>query len=509
MTPPPEPTPEARRLVYGLLITLAAGLTLGRLASAERVNEPSVHRRDDDKATPRPAWPRARPEPWPTFSSNDRSRWATVRALVDEGTFVVGRRGPATAAEGRPVPLAQRDKGIIFEDGWGSVDKVLHPQRQEFYSTKPPLLTVIAAGEYWLLKRLFGWSIVEDRWLVIPLILVSLNVVPLGIYLWVLADLAERLGRTDWSRYFVVAAGGFATLVTPFLISFNNHTVATAAAAVTRQPTPRCVRWRPAAAPCGWRHGLAAGFAACNELPAAALAGGLGVYLLYRFPGRTLMYFLPGPVLLTGLMLGLNYWQFGDYEPVYAKFGTEWYHYEGSHWLPPGQTKPGIDYAGRNGESKADYAFHLLIGHHGWFSLTPIMLMAMPGMLIGLASGGGTPGFPGANGGRPPPARPEPLARLVALLTLLVSAVVIAFYIARTDNYGGWSNGPRWLMWLTPLWLLCLLPILDVLAPSRAGRGFALLLLALSILSMSYQFWNPWRHPWIYNWMESRGWINY
>ena len=36
-----------------------------------------------------------------------------------------------------------------------------------------------------------------------------------------------------------------------------------------------------------------------------------------------------------------------------------------------------------------------------------------------------------------------------------------------------------------------------------------LVLLALSVMSMSYQQWNPWRHPWIYNWMESRGWIDY
>ena len=98
---------------------------------------------------------------------------------------------------------------------------------------------------------------------------------------------------------------------------------------------------------------------------------------------------------------------------------------------------------------------------------------------------------------------------LLALFTLLVSAVVIGFYIVKSDNYGGWSNGPRWLMFLTPLWLLCFLPTLDALARYRAGRVVALVLLALSVLSMSYQMWNPWRHPWIYNWMESRGWINY
>jgi hypothetical protein len=106
----------------------------------------------------------------------------------------------------------------------------------------------------------------------------------------------------------------------------------------------------------------------------------------------------------------------------------------------------------------------------------------------------------------------ERLDRLGALLgtfALLVSAVVIGFYLFKSDNYGGWSNGPRWLAWLSPLWLVCMLPALDALAKSRWGRLFALLLLALSILSMSYQSWNPWRHPWLYNWMESRGWVNY
>jgi hypothetical protein len=90
-----------------------------------------------------------------------------------------------------------------------------------------------------------------------------------------------------------------------------------------------------------------------------------------------------------------------------------------------------------------------------------------------------------------------------------VSVVVVAFYIVKSDNYGGWSNGPRWLMWLTPMWLLAMLPALDVLRSSRLGRALAMLLLGLSAMSMSYQQWNPWRHPWIYNWLESRGWINY
>ena len=64
------------------------------------------------------------------------------------GTYVIGHRdvGPATTG------TATATSGIVFEDGWQTIDKVLHPERQEFYSSKPPLLPTLVAGEYWLLQ---------------------------------------------------------------------------------------------------------------------------------------------------------------------------------------------------------------------------------------------------------------------------------------------------------------------------------------------------------------------
>jgi hypothetical protein len=547
MTPLPDIRAGDRRQVYSLLIVLAVGVAGGRILSAERLSEPSVHRAPGASNVPRPAWPATRPEPWPTFSSNDRSRWAVVRALVDEGTFVIGRRdrtvvlasGPAVLAARDPIAAAvlfqagflsrtgkQANTGIIFEDGWESVDKVLHPSRLEFYSTKPPLLSILAAGEYAFLNKAFGWSIVKQRWQVIRTIVFTFNVVPLAVYLMILAWLGERFADSAWARFYIVAAGGFATLVSPFLITFNNHTVAAASAAVALYATVRIMRgagrWLFALA------GFAAGFTGCNELPAASLAAGLGVYLFYKAPGRTLLFFLPA-ALVPVAALTANYLELGQLRPAYAEFGGPWYEYEGSHWrVPPGQTKRGIDFAGRNGETKVMYAFHLLLGHHGLFSLTPIMLLAVAGMLMQAwrLIHPLTPRPPLPLTGEGEQERDNGMAHspqlrspgeggwghegpLLSLFTLLVSVVVVAFYIVQTDNYGGWSNGPRWLMWMTPLWLTAMLPALDWLHRTRAGRALALVLLALSIASMCYQQWNPWRHPWIYNWMESRGWIAY
>jgi hypothetical protein len=76
-------------------------------------------------------------------------------------------------------------------------------------------------------------------------------------------------------------------------------------------------------------------------------------------------------------------------------------------------------------------------------------------------------------------------------------------------NYGGWTSGPRWLMWLTPLWLVALAPAADWLSGRRWGRGVAYVLLALSVLSASYPAWNPWRHPWLYNALQALDWVRY
>ena len=476
MTPSTEPG-VSRRPLYALLIVVAAGMALGRILSAELLYEPSISSR---------RWPDKRPTPMPTFSSNDRSRWCTVRALVDGGTYVIGHRDPVKKTKENKYG----DEGIVFEDGWQTVDKVMKPETSDFYSSKPPLLSTLMAGEYWLLKHGLGWSITERPWLVVGTILLTVNWLPWLVYLVLLARLIEVFGGSDWGRLYVLAAACFATLMTPFLISVNNHTVAACSALAALY---LAVRIALAEAPRWWTFTLAgfcASFAACNELPAAAFAAGLGLLLLWRYPRPTLLGFVPAALVPVAALLLTNYLAVGSLLPVQAKFGSAWYLYEGSHWAKqPDPVKPGIDFA-RLKESRGVYAFHVLLGHHGMFALTPIYLLALVGMVWGVR-------------------RPARLWALLAASSLALTVVVVGFYLVKTDNYGGWTNGPRWLMWLTPFWLLSLLPVADRLGASKAGRGLAYLLLALSVLSASYFLWNPWRQPWLYNFMDARGWIPY
>jgi hypothetical protein len=520
-------------MVYTLLITVAAAALAGRILAVARVYEPWLSRPDPrpavaaelgllgagnsqevaallaagqpawspiDPDEPRGVWPATRPEPMPTLGDNDRSRWDTVRALVDHGTYAIGHRDLEDGG--------YHDRGIITEDGWRTIDKVLNPATLDFYSSKPPLLPTLVAGEYWLLKQAFDWSITKDRFWVVRVILLTVNWLPFVAYLALLARLVERLGTTDWGRLYVVAAGCFATFVTPFAISFNNHTVATCSALFALYPAvhiwsaPRTDAQGRGASPADFAlAGFFAAFTACNELPALAFTAALCGLLLVKAPFKTLTLFVPAAAVPLAGFLVTNYLAVGQLSPAYGEFGGPWYAYAGSHWIEPaaGVARPGIDWAPHQ-EGKAVYAFHVLLGHHGLFSLSPVFLLALAGIAYSLARRGRGQG-PGDRGAQ----------FFLAGLTLFLAVVVIGFYVlvVRSRNYGGWTSGLRWLMWLTPFWLLNLLPVADRLARRRGGRVFGYFLLAVSVLSVSYPAWNPWRHPWFYDFLESQGWIRY
>ena len=495
-----------RKRIAALLIIVTAGLVAARIANAELLFEPSSPRK----------WPAVKPPAMPTFGSNDRSRWATVRALVDgdpkmnqpRGTYIIGYRDPQT----------KRDQGIIFEDGWQSVDKVLHPEKLEFISSKPPLLSSLMAGLYWLLQLITGWTLEKNPFPVVRVLLLLVNWLPLLLYLFLFARLAERFGKTDWGRLFVIACACFATFVTTFAITFNNHSIATYCILFALYPTLKILDSEQRSLSPPWWWFLLAGFfaslAACSELPAASFALALFVILLRWSPKKTLVFFLPAALVPLAAFILTNVAAVGQLRLAYSEFGGPWYEYEGSHWrYTPGEVKNGIDWAWTK-ESRWQYAFHVLFGHHGLFSLTPILLLAVCGMIRFTFAD--IRYWILANRQQEPPGAENPeadnawLQSLLAVLTLVLTIVVVAFYLNQyRPNYGGWTCGLRWLMWLSPLWLLCMLPVADHLAGCKWGRLLAYLMLGVSVFSANFAASNPWRHPWIYRLMEALGWQGY
>ncbi len=496
----PDPTADLRRAFYLLLTMLGVAVCVAKIVGAENVFEPSRYKPPteasygaDRVAAPQRLWPATRPEPTPMYGSNDRSRCATVKALVENGTYVIGRRENFASA------TDYRDTGIVFADGYQSLDKVMDPDTGLFYSSKPPLFPTLVAGEYWLLHNLFGLSIDRHRWWVVGVILLTFNALPFAVYLRLLAVLVEHHGRTDFGKLFTFTVAASATFVTTFSATLNNHTPAVCCVLFALYPLLRPGAKDTRAAL--FTGGLFAGLATTLELPALALAVGLFVPLAVARRGRSVWY-LAGAALPIAALFACNYAAMGRWLPAYGEFGGPWYDFAGSHWaklkLPGSKVGFGIDFAD---ESKPLYAFHLLLGHHGWFSLTPVWFLGLAGLVVqarrGLAEW------------RTGPADGFWTANKLAGLSLTVSAVVFSFYTARTNNYGGFCCCARWLMWLTPLWTLGMLPAADAAGRSRIGQTVAGLLLAASVFSVTYPAWNPWRPAWILQLCELTGWVRY
>ena len=468
----PDCRAELRRSVYLLLIVLSAGAMLGRIAAVDSVDKLAL----DANRVKLHQTPLCRP----FLSANDRSRWATVRALVENDMRV----------EGAPYAI---DK-VIQEPNWDTIDMVKHGGH--LYSSKPPLLPTLMAAVYWPIHRLSGATLGTHPYEIGRFMLIVFNLVPLIVYFLLLARLVERFGTTDWGRMFVMGAATFGTLLTTFAVTINNHLPAAVCAVAAVYATVRI--WFDDERK--WRYfivvGLFGALAAVNEFPALALLAAVAAVLFWKAPRPTWLAFAPAALVVAAAFFATNFIALHTLEPAYLhRTGADnWYDYtyerQGrqveSYWKHP----VGVD---RGEPSPRVYAMNVLVGHHGIFSLTPIWLFSIAGMLAWIW--------------RPRDARLRWLAAAVAAM----SAACVAFYLSQplvNRNYGGVSCGSRWLFWLAPLWLVTMLPVADALASRRWARGFALVLLAVSVFSASYPIWNPWTHPWLMIYMQYLGWVS-
>ena len=363
-----------------------------------------------------------------------------------------------------------------------------------YYSSKPPLLATLMAGVYWPIYRFTGASLGTHPYEIGRFMLVLLNLVPLVIGFVLLARLVERFGTTDWGRIFVMAAATFGTFLTTFAVAINNHLPAAVCAIAAVYAAVRI--WFDGER--RWRYFIVAGLfgalAAGNELPATSLLAVLTAALLWKAPRLTLLGFAPAVAIVAVAFFGTNWIAHRSLMPAYGHGSGKdnWYDYtierDGriieSHWKHP----TGLD---RGEPSRAVYAFNVLVGHHGIFSLTPVWLLSVLGTVLWLFHRG------------------DPRLRWWAAATAAISLACLAFYLGQSQtsrNYGGLTSGLRWMFWLAPLWLLAMLPAVDKMSLRRWTRGLALVLLALSVVSVSYPTWNPWTQPWLMNLSEYLGW---
>jgi hypothetical protein len=523
-------TAKQRRAIYGLIIFITLGIVASRIATITR-----------DGATP-------------MLSANDRSRWCTIRALVDYGTFAVD-------------DVIYDEKGKRVRE-WQTIDLVQHRDRNgeaRYYSSKPPLFPTMVAGPYYVVKKLTNTTMGERPLFVIRILLALINIPCLALTLYWLSCLVERYGKTDWGRIFVMGTAALGTFATSFAVTLNNHLIAIWAVSGCLLCILRIGREKNAPHWIYFAAGLSAGFAAANELPALSLLCIVVAAALLRNPVRATGTVL-GALIVVVAFFVVNYIaheslrppyahrglgpqiaeledkQFGDAEApsitelkklvpdvewglltprietseegrlaIWNKWGPylalqqieggwtvhewdDWYDYpidrtgtkRRSYWKGE---KQGVD---RGEPSREVYAFHTLIGHHGIFSLSPLWILAVVGLLTQTTK--------------------SDERRWFALAVLLMMVVCLAFYFMRPEldrNYGGVSSGFRWMFWFIPFWLLGLLPVADLSSRHLAARILCCILLAIGVFSVHYGINNPWTQPWIFDYWTWLQWIDY
>ena len=275
---------------------------------------------------------------------------------------------------------------------------------------------------------------------------------------------------------------------TPFVATLNNHTIGLWSAALTLATLHSYDRGSRV-----WTKRLnaaAAGFFAmwtcCNELPAALFGLTCFGWLAWRDWRRAVFWFGPAAVVPLAGFFWANYEAVGTWRPLYMAYGTETYEFylngRPSYWMNP----QGID---RNVDEPPVYLMHCLVGHHGVFSLTPLLLLAIPAAFLRSASR---------------------WLRFWTRAGAVLSVAVLAFFLTRTENYnyGGVSVALRWLLWLTPLWGMMITATLE---RWRFGwlKGVAVVLLAASLFSALEPGPNPWQHNWLFRGLTQAGLIAY
>ena len=531
-----DPVASARWPIYHLLILVALAIAAGRIAV---VKSP-----EGDTAF---------------LSANDRSRWCTVAALVERGTYAIDEQIAIT----HPIKRNRRP--------WDSIDKVRHLGRdgkQHHYSSKPPLLATAVAGLYKLLMLGTGMTLTEQPIYMARIILALFNLPLLAVFYYATIASIDRLIRSQWAGSVAAAACCFGTMILPFAVTLNNHLPACSATAV--------VMWLYVRHAVGANEdlenlessrmsfqgallaGLSAALAAANELPALSMT--VFWFLLFAWMNRsTILPFAIGALLVAMASFGTNWIAHESLRPPYAHRGngaviaalttaaeapSDALSEEIRATLVqnglsdselPLQIDPS-DEAGRWVVRCGERQFSLLqessewrLAHwDDWYEYPgsywkegnrrgvdlgePSRLIYFAHLTIGhhglfsltpiwlLMPIGLVAGLLSKSGG---------MRRYFAAV-LIATLVCVLFYVSRPlidRNYGGVSVCFRWLLWFTPLWLVTISPVIEKAGDRPWLRGGVLVLLALSIFSVAASLGSPWQSPWLYQFWQFLGWL--
>ena len=255
----------------------------------------------------------------PFLSANDRSRWAAIAALTQEGRWEI---------DSVVEILDSKGKSKL----WNTIDMVRHQGadgQEHSYSSKPPLLTLmLAAVTKPVMMATYAWrgkTLTEDPFLVCRIVLILVNLIPLALWwCWLHRWLESHVPR-PWTRHVVLSLAIWGTFLTTFVVTLNNHlhgaiffsnSLALAWQILRAAQTQMRAPWNT------WLSlGIAAALCVACELPAMAWAAAIGAIVFLADPKRMLIGFGIGSASIATAFLLTNLWAHGDWRPPYSHRG--------------------------------------------------------------------------------------------------------------------------------------------------------------------------------------------
>ena len=326
------------------------------------------------------------------MSGNETSRFATIQAVAEQNTCAI--------------------ENTVF----GTVDKVKRKVGNggHVYSDKPPFLSCAVGVALKPVQYVTKWNFREHRKRLVYLVDLVLGATVNILLFWWLFNLFRRVRRGTPEAKFLLALGSvMGSWLLSYSVVLNNHTPA-ALCVLGLYVALRKFSLKPT-----FRAAALAGLA-CGILGALEIPGGvvfslalIPVLVLASPPEKRADHLLAAVcvVALSALcVFSLNYVAYRNPLPLYLG--------------PGGSYQPGVE-----SKSFVGYAAECLFTYRGIFSYQPFLLLAFPALWFcrkNLRSADWT----------------------MAVSTLIFAA----FYLALTNEYGGWGYGFRYLVPVIPVW---------------------------------------------------------
>lgn len=370
--------------------------------------------------------------------ANSASRLATIESLANRGTFII-------------------DESPFL----GTVDKL--KINGNFYSSKPPTLSILLTGYYIALNNLFGVDILKDFKVVYALIILLASTLPVIISALILVDIGRILKVEPVTRAFIIVLFLFTFFGSGYGIDLNNHNITSLFLILSLRfwleiflnHVDKNQNWILLA--------ICLGAISWFDIPSTFYISAFSISLFYKNRKKCLKLFIPTLSFCLLWTMTSYYISIGSIVPAY--FNKSFYLYEGSYWLNP----KGTDALSEN---KLIYGFNFLFGHHGIFSFTPILFLSFIELINRFFKKRKIEFYEG--------------------FILLSTIGMILLFIFFTNNYGGVCVGPRWLIPTSTIIFVLLMKLIDRYKKNLKFISLTLILGSWGLVG----FWDAFTWPW-------------